>query len=305
MPKRSLVVKKLTFWKKNSRIRNRETFSPRDLSGISLLDLISEWLDAPSSLPTMSEDSEDCIKLKGYRRDDDSGMILIDSFSGKAGERGEVYSPGHDEPDQYISEEQAVTGHTRVSFVVPERGEFAFMFSEICSRGTSGTRIFNEFKSFFGERLPGITMSYEVITEGSDWLSNIIGAKSIAIKSDCVPCAKSKVFDGNEGSYEVSVRASKGKLLAVRLLNKLRNFPKDAIVELGFPEETDIGKLSICAKAIGEDRREKTIDLFDDCAAPAFRRTLSENGEPELSNEEFARQCSGYACKLLERYGQI
>ena len=56
---------------------------------------------------------------------------------------------------------------------------------------------------------------------------------------------------------------------------------------------------------LGNDGREKTIDLFDDDALPQFRRTLSEINEEEMSDQSFIEYCEQRALEILRRYGQL
>ena len=302
MPKRSLIAKSLLFRTKHS--RTPESFSPANLNEQNLLDLIEEWLNLPDSLPMMVDGSNDCVKLRNYWRVNHTSLF-IDTYSGKSGEESYVFAPGEEEEVGRIEPEQAVAGHTRVLFYVPERGEIALMFSEVCMRGTSGTRIYNEFSSHFRSNVQGIMMERRVVLESDEWLDNICAVKSIKLKKGCLPVRAAEYVGSRSGSYEIEVKPGRGERYPPETIVRMRDDPQSAIIELGLPEVARNDGTKLSATVLGNDGREKTIDLFDDDALPQFRRTLSESNEEEMSDQSFIEYCEQRALEILRRYGQL
>lgn len=305
MPKRSLSVRRLTFQKKYDRSGNPEQYSPADLDGKNLLDLFESWSLGPNAIPLMEPGSDDCVVLKSVTRPD-KFSLFIDTNSGKRGEEGDLYRPGSSRPAQHINEEDAATGHTRALLYVPERGRNALFFSEHCLRGTAGKRLLDLFNRWFSKQFPSVKLKSEFVCEGPDWLEHIKAVKSIEIRAHRLPKNSYEALGTTNGSFNLEFKPDKGRGFPILNYLKLRKIKDEAnIVEtvFGMPELDGEGKSKLLATVVGNDDRTKKVD-FDKEVLPHFLRTLSENGEPEISDDEFIQRCNVHADEILKRLGE-
>lgn len=301
MPKRSLEVRRVTFRKKRDRSDNPQRFSPADLNSDNLLDVFDSWRKEPDSIPLMDEGSDDCVMVKEVTRPNDL-TLFIDTNSGRSGEEGEVYTRGSLESVHHITEEEAPTGHTRAMLYVPKQGRNALFFSEYCQRGTAGTRLIKLFKKWFSIKYPDILMETEFVLEGSEWLDHITAVKSIEMRAHRLPTNSYGALGTKSGSFSLEVKPDKGRSFSRKTILDLKAAKNVAATVFGIPELDGSGENKLFATVVGRDGRSKKVDLADE-VMPHFRRTLSESGEPELSNDEFVSRCLGYAEEILSRLG--
>ncbi len=299
MPKRSLEVRRISFRKKRDRSDNPQKFAPSDLKGTNLLEIFYTWLSDPNAIPFMEDDSEDCVVIKEITRPS-SLTIFIDTNSGKRGEAGEVYTPASTKSVYHITEEEAPTGHTRALLYVPEQGRNALFFSEYCQRGTAGTRLIKLFKRWFDKNYPDILMETEFALEGQEWFEHISAVKSIEFRAHRLPANSYGALGTEKGSFCFEVKPDKGRSFPVKTLLDMKGQEKVASTVFGIPELDGVGESRLLATVIGKDGRSKKVDLADE-VMPHFRRTLSESGEPEISNDEFIERCLGYSDEIISR----
>lgn len=81
-------------------------------------------------------------------------------------------------------------------------------------------------------------------------------------------------------------------------------FSEQKIRKVSAGDLDDIGPSRVKATLEGADGREKTIDL-DKPDLPYFLRTLTESGEPELTDKQFVQRCRGYALEIFKRLGVV
>lgn len=303
MPKRSLSVRSLRFRQKHKKPENAEKYAPSDLDGCNLIDLFEEWVRQPDVIPLMDEQSNECVKIKNVVRMTDS-FLLIDTLTGKRGEEGELYDPEEDEPVFHISEDQAPTGHTRACLYVPDRGEVALFFSEHCQRGSSGYRLIRSFASHYSRYSSSIKLDIETVIEGSDWLDHIQAIRDVEVKVYSLPSDASKLLNAQEGIVSVSIKPQRNKRFSAGLLGALRSEVAKPGTIIGFPELDDLGESKILATVEGDDGRSKKIDVMQENTVPKFYRTLSENGEPELTDDQLLEKCLEYADEIFSSLGQ-
>lgn len=70
------------------------------------------------------------------------------------------------ESKYHISYDEAPTGHTRCLLIVPEEGESALLFSEVCHRGSSGPVLLRDFRAFFRREFPKVNLLSSQVKEG-------------------------------------------------------------------------------------------------------------------------------------------
>ena len=305
MPKRSLSVRKVTFQKKYDRSGNPEQFSPADLDGKNLLDLFDAWMKEPNAIPLMEPGSDDCVVVKKVSRPD-KYSLFIDTNSGKRGEEGDLYRPDSSRPAQHINEEDAATGHTRALLYVPERGRNALLFSEHCLRGTAGKRLLDLFSRRFAKQCPSIKLKSEYVCEGPEWLEHIKAVKSIEIRAHRLPKKSYDALGTTAGSFNLEFKPDTRRSFPIQKYLKLREAKDEANIldsVFGIPELDGEGKSKLLATVVGNDDRTKKVD-FDKEVLPHFLRTLSENGDPEISDDEFIQRCFVHADEILKRIGE-
>ena len=302
MPKRSLGVRRLTFVKKRDRSDDPEQFSPANLNGDNLLDLFERWIKGPDAVPHMDPKSDDCVMIKEVSRPNELS-VLVDTNSGKRGEEGELYTPNSSISARHINEEDAPTGHTRVLLYVPESGRNALFFSEYCQRGTAGTRLIDLFSKWYINECPDIKMEKEFVREGEDWLQHIKAVKSIEMRAHRLPECTYEALQTKKGSFSLEFKPAKGQDFIRKALDGIRQRKNEANIAksiFGIPELDGSGETSLLATVVGNDGRSKKINLADE-VLPHFLRALSENGEPELNNEQFVQHCLDHASTIIER----
>lgn len=300
MPKRSLEARRLTFRKRRDTSDNPEVYSPADLHGENLLDIFESWLQKPDAVPHMDASSDDCVVIKKVSRPYPN-VLFIDTNSGRRGESGEVYSPSGLQSLHHITEEEAATGHTRALLYVPDRGRNAIFFSEYCQRGTAGTRIIKLFFKWFYKERPSILCSSEAVLESETWLENITAVKSIEMRAHRLPNNSYDRLRTTVGSFNLELKPGRGRSFSKDVLAKLKSPESSSL--LGIPELEGEGETKFLATVIGQDNREKKIDLNDE-VMPHFRKTLSENHEPEMPDHDFIVSCIQHAEDILVRLGE-
>lgn len=300
MPKRSLEVRRITFRKKRDRSDDPQVFSPVDLNNESLLDIFDSWRREPDAIPPMEEGSDDCVMVKEVLRPNNLALF-IDTNSGRRGEEGEVYAPGSTESVHHITEEEAPTGHTRALLFVPSQGRNALFFSEYCQRGTAGTRLTKLFKKWFSRKYPDVLMETEFVLEGPEWFDHITAVKSIEMRAHRLPLNSYEALGTKSGSFSLEVKPDKGRSFSRKTLGDIKKMTANvAATVFGIPELDGAGENKLFATVVGRDGRSKKVDLADE-VMPHFRRTLSESGESEISNDEFVSRCLEYADEILSR----
>ncbi len=302
MPKRSLGVKSLRFRQKGIKPEDAESYAPSDLDGANLLDLFLDWASNEENIPLMNKSSIDCLKICSVKKLD-SESLLIDALTGKRGEEGELFDLAKSDPVFHITEEQAPTAHTRTLLYVPRRGEIALLFSEYCLRGASGARMHKLFSSYFSKENKHIKMDSESVLEGSEWLNHVSAVKNLEIKIHGVPPSAAASIRAVDSTISLICQPKKGQNIALNVLNDLRKRSVKPGDVLGFPDFNS-EDADVLATVQGEDKRTKKINVFQEDSAPKFYRTLSENNEPELSDDEFVSECRKYAQELLAGLGQ-
>lgn len=303
MPKRSLSAISLTFHTANVKKESRETFSPSDLNGVSLLDLFEGWCSNPESIPLMINGSNDCLKIQSISRVRPD-TVLVDAFSGKSGEPGAVYSAEQSGPTYQISENEAPTGHTRALLYVRERGETALFFSEHCHRGNAGTRLMKGFSPFFRTQVSGITMQKESIVEGSEWLDTIKAVRDIEVRTHKLPSKSSAAVQSSEGYISLSIKPNKNQRFLTSILSKFKTNKQNVGTIIGFPILDELDDAEVFATVEGKDGRTKKINVMKESGTPRFYKTLSEPSEPELSDDEFVERCEREANAILKMLGE-
>ena len=301
MPKRSLGVREIRFRTANVPEDKAEGFAPSDIEGENLLDLFEHWCNELRGLTHVREEAEECVLIKSVEKLD-AETLLIDTLSGKMGEEGEVLAQDVAESKYHISYDEAPTGHTRCILIVPEEGESALLFSEVCRRGSSGPVLLRDFKTFFRNKHPKVNMLSKQVKEGSEWLKQVESIKQYSVVIQALPKNSYGVLGSRSGQMSLTLKPDKKRTFPFLSGQNIRKVSAGDLV--GAPDLDDLGPSKVKATVKGADGREKTIDL-DKPDLPYFLRTMTEAGEPELSNEQFVQQCREYALEIFKRLGLL
>ena len=299
MPKRSLAARRI--WLEEPRAKNSipQTIAPSDIDGRSLIDIFCDWCSDPKMIAQAEKGSDDCIRVNSVQRLS-TGALLVDTNSGKRGEKGELYGFSQSKPLFHISESDAPTGHTRNILFIPQRGESALFFSEYCMRGTSGTQLIRGFTRYVSQVLSK-RLSSEFLLESDEWLDNIRSVRNIEFRVHKLPSKSYEALQTTKGSVSIEMRPARGSSFDGSVIDKLRNRVDIANSLIGL-QELDGEPTRVFATVRGADGRDKKVDL-QDIEAPRFYRTLSERDQPELTDDQFIQTCSDYAGMLFSRLG--
>ena len=237
MPRRSLQVRLLTFRKSRAKKDDSKTYSPRDLDGADLLVLFKDWCSNPNLVNLMGHGEEDFVHINSVLPLN-KNSLLIDTNAGKRGTSGVLYDE-KGETKESIAENDAATGHTRALLYVPERGEFALLFSEYCQRGTAGTKLLKGFKKWFTRAFPHIVLESCAVLEGEEWLRQIEAIQSIEVVALGLPKNAYMGLQNTKGSFSIQFKPEKGGAFPTSIVNRLRNNPFEMGKLLGIAEIDD------------------------------------------------------------------
>ena len=301
MPKRSLGVREIRFRTANVPEGKAESFAPSDIEGQSLLEIFERWCEGLCGSTHVRKEAEECVLVKRVQRLD-AETLLVDTLSGKMGEEGEVLAQDGIESKYHISYDEAPTGHTRCLLIVPEEGESALLFSEVCHRGSSGPVLLRDFRTFFRREFPKVNRLSSQVKEGSEWLKQVESIKEYKIVIQGLPKNSYGVLGSRSGQMSLTLKPDRKGTFPFLSGQAITKISAGDLV--GAPDLDDLGPSKVKATVKGADGREKTIDL-DRPDLPYFLRTLTESGEPELADEQFVRRCRGYALEIFKRLGVI
>ena len=301
MPKRSLGVREIRFRTANVSEDKAESFAPCDIEGQSLLDIFEHWCEELRGSTHVRKEAEECVLVKRIQMLD-AETLLVDTLSGKMGEEGEVLAQDDAESKYHISYDEAPTGHTRCLLIVPEEGESALLFSEVCHRGSSGPVLLRDFRAFFRREFPKVNLLSSQVKEGGEWLKQVESIKEYKIVIQGLPKNSYGVLGSRFGQMSLTLKPDRRKTFPFFSEQKIRKVSAGDLV--GAPDLDDIGPSRVKATLEGADGREKTIDL-DKPDLPYFLRTLTESGEPELTDKQFVQRCRGYALEIFKRLGVV
>ena len=186
--------------------------------------------------------------------------------------------------------------------IVPEEGESALLFSEVCHRGSSGPVLLRDFRTFFRREFPKVNLLSSQVKEGSEWLKQVESIKEYKIVIQGLPKNSYGVLGSRSGQMSLTLKPDRKGTFPFLSGQAITKISAGDLV--GAPDLDDLGPSKVKATVKGADGREKTIDL-DRPDLPYFLRTLTESGEPELADEQFVRRCRGYALEIFKRLGVI
>ncbi|WP_406710071.1 hypothetical protein [Trueperella pyogenes] len=293
MPERKIRLYRTGYHKRREPAEIRNWLNIFDLGdGTPYSDLLTRaWkgIDPTSRRATLKDRS---IKFQGHTSHQNKVVILHASV-GYVGERGDIVDS---ETEEVIAHDETGTktkrGSLRVAFVPsPKESSAAFYMVEYSTNGNLFTVVQNAVRDAFAEFDPGLTVVFDQILTGQDWIECQAQLEMVRIS---VERQRSGVdddggVDASDYRAEYVLKPAKGaKFFDKGIFLKLRSkeiSPED-LLRIGLPE--DVGPDDVRYQVqLGDGKQSKLMELDNIKGIPIYE-VITESGEDEKTNDEFA-----------------
>lgn len=222
------------------------------------------------------------------------GVIVVHARAGYIGEPGEfVDSKTGKLLDVDVDGTKTKRGALRVAYVPsPYEDISAFYLVEYTPNGN----IFNNLQGIFRDALhdfdPGLTVVFESILTGQDWIEHQAQLQQIRITVDAQRSGVDDKGQSDAEQYRVEhvMKPPRGqKYFAPNIFESLRRrkVAPEAIMRVSVPDDVDEEEIRYRVQ-LGDGKQSRLMDLEKLSGVPIYE-VISESNEPLKTDEEFAQ----------------
>lgn len=285
---RTLLVQLWSFHTARVHVANRQDFSPFDLGGRDLFEVIHSTLGKLESLD--DEDRQRWVTM-GETHRAGSRSLLVSASAGKYGESGDVVDRTDGSVAFTLGEDHAATVPTRSLIVVPDAGLYAVAFYERSSgRGASGLDLLKRLHHDWVGQCTGITWKTEWLEESGAWV-RAAHMKAVEVRRFAGTTGTAQSGVKPLGEYSWGLKAARGNFLPHRDLEQILDQPKYAHTLLGSAVEPEDGDRVFVE--LVRDGRQKTYAI-EGGNLPRMQMEIDD-----LDDKQFVGACAEHAAAVV------
>lgn len=297
MGRRTIAGHKLIF---NKFGKPKEIVPPADLSGERLQDLFLKWAKQKKGEGVILAHGQSFLRIVDANSYNDN-IVVVETMSGKAGEKGEVYDSESGKSLFSLSEKDVPTSSARAILICPPRGCMALWFSEYSARSSGASLLLELFKRNWRKFETGLTFNKSRLIASEIALTKGI-VTEVEVRLTRRSDDRGRGVEEKTGTISHKYKPAKKFQLSGNVIDRFRSNPAEAyeLVEIRAPQDDDEAKIYV---SVDVDGRSRKIEIFNPDDGVYFREELNSAGQPVYSNEEIVSYCVGEAKTFFTRAG--
>lgn len=302
--RRSLALFQIIF---NERGKPDEILDPMDLHGKTVYEVFDAFLESiGNSLVELSSTSR-YISIKESSHIEQGTLVFVSS--GLAGEKGELLDVQSANVRYEFSANDAAMVSSRVLLTTRPQFNYAILCVEHVVHGAGDTTLLKAFKSQTRRIDEDLVMNFCELAE-EEAINQFVSVECVEVRKyfDESDIANDIVGDGDY--VTTLLKHKRGRPFDIKLLKMIKGDHRKVATLYGLSMKDEMessledSKSTIYVTLKDRYGSQKRFEIDQDFGMPV-REILNEEGEPELSPEQFVIKCEERCIRLSGRAGKM